>query len=225
MATNRYTESFLPCMPQIARQILAAGIANERNMRELQEIAAEQEKARDYLCYEVSRADGRVSATIYVRLDEAGRRSRDEMLDDDGNEWLEYRARFDVFWPSHGTTTLAQAAARVELYDELVRLAVRLQAEFGDRPIMHLYRAAAKIAEDKAKAEAAKAQRAVEALAKDGMLANLRVGGISGMRSAGEIPAGDYQISNGRKRFTVRIVRNTDGNMMALASRIEDAAE
>ena len=145
-------------------------------------------------------------------------------LDSDGNEWEEHRASFDVSWPSHGTTALAQAAARVELYDELVRLATRLQAEFGDQPLMRLCRTAAQIAEDKAKADAARAQRAVEALAKDGMLANLRVGGIGGQRRADGIPVGDYQISNGRKRFMVRVA-DDNGNMLATASRLEDAAE
>lgn len=217
MRTIRYTESLLATMPQIARRILAAQIANERNTNELQSLAAEQEKEHSYICFEVSRADGRVSATLYARIEVEW---RDPMLDGDGNEWHEYRASFSVSWPSHGTTPLAQAAARVELYDEMVRLAMRLQAEFGDRPLMHLYRTAAQRAEDEAKAAAARAQRAVEALAKDGMLAGLRVGGTSGARRADGIPAGDYLINNGKKRFQVRVA-DDNGNTMAMASRLE----
>lgn len=221
----RYTESFLPCMPTIARRILAASIANDRDSSELQALAEAPEAARDYLSFEVSRADGRVCATLYVRLEAEWRSRSEPVLDSDGNEWIEYHASFDVSWPSHGTTALAQAAARVELYGELVRLATRLQAEFGDRPLMRLYRTAAKRAEDEAKAAAAKAQRAVEVLAQDsGMLANLRVGGISAARRADGIPAGDYQISIKHRRFQVCVACN-DGLTMAMATRVEDAAE
>lgn len=219
-----YTEGYLTCMPTIARRILAACIQNENEytLRELQALAGAETAERDFLSAEFKQADGRVSCTLNAKLESDYRHHH--MLDSDGNEWIEFRASFDAYWPSHGTSTLAQAAARVALYDEVVRLATRLQAEFGDRPLMHLYRTAEQIAEDKAKADAARAQRAVDAIV-DEMVKGLRVGAISGARKIENVPDGDYQAVRGTKRYHVKVrTESESGVSYAMASRLEDAA-
>lgn len=221
MPAIRYTEGFLPCMPAIARRILAANIQNECTpaMRELQALAVLEAAEAAYLYVAYQQVGGHASCSLSVRLEPG----RDRALDSDGNEWIEFRAKFDINWPSHGSSTPAQAAARVALFDEVVRLATRLQAEFGDRPIMNLYRTATEIAEDKAKAAASQAQRAAEALAKDGMTHNLRVGGWSGSRQvdAAKLPPGDYLISNGTRRYQM-CVRQDSIECLAKIVRLAD---
>jgi hypothetical protein len=127
---------------------------------------------RDYFNIEFERADRRVQCTLYVKIDWQHDREREE--DADGNTWSRYRVTADVSWPSHGTTSLTQARARVDLYQEVVRLATEVAASFPNDVM--------KIRETRAQREEAKrdqAKREVEAAAKRVVAANakgLRVG-------------------------------------------------
>jgi len=184
MRTRTYTDTYATLAARVAARILASGVVNEneRGVRELQTIAAGDSARTDYMYVEFERANRAVSCTLYMRADTFGRGDRgdrDELPQDaDGNSWATYRVTFDVSWPAHGTTSLAAATARVDLYREVVALANRLQAEFTLVDALEDTRAARE--EREAKREAARVARAV-LLTVGERAKGLKVGGFTGV--------------------------------------------
>ncbi len=87
-------------------------------------LLGEVRKGSDYL--EVRR--GNVSATLYARVSDYG--FEDRLRNPDNKDQVIYTVKPEVYvsWPSYGSQELIQCFAAVELMQELLKLAVAIQA-------------------------------------------------------------------------------------------------
>lgn len=96
-----------------------------------------------YLSVEFRRAD--TNCSLAILLD--GVDCRSPVLDEEGNQLVQYKLTCGVNFPSHGNSDPATVMARLKLYQDVAMLAAELQAEFGLREIWKMTRSAAEVAE------------------------------------------------------------------------------
>lgn len=205
---NRYTDNAKATRAMVTRTIL------DRNIRGLQlhakmalqeSLEVDEVNAPSY--YEFERADRAVCCTLRVEFDRWG---GDRTKDVDGSEWRKLAPKVEVSWPGHGTSTPALAAARIELYQEVLALANEILASMPGA-VMSCVATAEEIAKDEAERAAKKLQKTAEDAvdAQKGMRAGAVVRTTSG---DSPLPAGAWNVIRGTKSFEVE----SDGVQLAI---------
>lgn len=136
-------DTFKPAIHAIAQRVLASPLAGclKRHTRlELEDIVAHLGESTMYKrsfgsSYYLTFAFEKAGTSIDVYLQVEGDRYgyRDPVVDDAGNEWIEFQISCQANWPSHGGESLAIALARLNFYRDATTLGAEIEAEFCGR--------------------------------------------------------------------------------------------
>lgn len=188
----------------IARTILNSSLirdVSEHTVEELQR-AIESDTHHGHFNVDFNRCDNRVSCTLYAKLASVYG-AQGERTDEHGNIWAKHSVSFDVTWPSHGSTSLAQAQARVDLYREVVALATQLAATF-DTDVWSL--SMTKVEVDQMRVTHANAMNEAKVRTQVELhCTNMRVGNDRAIQGEHGIAEGTYEVTVGAKKYAVSI--------------------
>lgn len=136
-------DNYLETLKQIKQAIVdnaGLGLRDHDKKNLLNEI--EHDSADSYVSVEFEQHGTNVN--LYVRFKAANEEAR-RQTDARGNEFLIYHASVSISWPSHGSVSPTVARARLKFYTEATEFANLLEAQFGNRDIVQLYRTADQI--------------------------------------------------------------------------------
>lgn len=202
-------DTFKSTRAAVAKRVLSSPVASaigyDHRLHTLQAVADGAETSTwSFLSVTFRRAGTNVD--LEVRAEEIASSRRDYDQDADGNDYTGLKLTCTVNWPCHGSTDVAVALARMELYRQVALLGAEIQGEFGEEVIWRLDRTKAQREEHEAKQK----EEIVKGLvfkAMESVKSNFRVGSPPRPVThdlAVQIPEGTYkhQFADG-KEFTL----------------------